>query len=116
MLHHNRNKKLGRETGPRLALMRSLAESLIVRGKIKTTEAKAKQLRRFIEPLVTKARTGTLASRRYLVSSLGTAARAEKLFKDIAPRYATRPGGYTRIIKMPVRLSDGARQALIEFV
>lgn len=115
-MHHSRQRKLSRETGPRLALLRSLAEGLIVRGKIKTTEAKAKELRRFIEPLVTKARTGTLASRRYLASCLGTAARAEKLFKDVAPRYVDRPGGYTRIIKMAPRLSDGARQAMIEFV
>jgi large subunit ribosomal protein L17 len=116
MMHHRRHRKLSREAGPRLALLRSLAEGLIVRGKIKTTEARAKELRRFIEPLVTKARTGTLASRRYLISSLGTAARAEKLFKDIAPRYVERPGGYTRVIKMAPRISDGARQAVIEFV
>lgn len=116
MRHHNYNRKLGLKSGPRRALLRSLAEALIMRGRIKTTEAKAKELRPFIERLVTKAKPGTLAARRLVISGLGTALRAKKLVDTIAPKYATRPGGYTRVIKLPPRKSDGAKMAIIEFV
>jgi large subunit ribosomal protein L17 len=116
MRHHNANRKFGRERNLRVALMRSLAEGLIKNGKIKTTEAKAKELRPFIEKLVTKARSNTLASRRLVISRLGNEARAKELFATIGPRYATRPGGYTRITKLPPRKSDSAKMAVIEFV
>ena len=84
------------------ALVRSLARSLVVRNRITTTTAKAKELRPFIERLVTNAKSGTLSARR--------------LIEKIAPKYATRPGGYTRIIKLPDRKADAAPMALIEFV
>ncbi len=110
-----KGKKFGRVKEQRKALMRSLASALVLHKKIKTTETKAKELRRFIEPLITKARTGDLHKRRqvrkYLSDSL-----TKRLFNDIAPSYKERPGGYTRIIKLAPRESDGARMAQIEFV
>ena len=116
MRHHNQNRKFGRESAERRALLRSLAEALIARGKIRTTEAKAKELRPFVEKLVTRARIGTLASRRLVMVRLGGAAAAKPLLDIIAPRYQKRPGGYTRITKLPPRRADGARLAVIEFV
>ena len=89
---------------------------MIGRGKIKTTEARAKSLRPFVEKLVTRARRGDLASQRLLIARLGRTSAVQKLTREIAPRYANRPGGYTRISKLPPRLSDGSRLAIIEFV
>lgn len=116
MRHHDANRKFGRETGQRRAFLRSLAEALIMRGKITTTEARAKELRPYVEKLVTIGRRGTLASRRLVVSRLGTAARAKKLCDEVAPKYKGRNGGYTRITKLPRRLADGSKMAVIEFV
>lgn len=116
MRHHNHNRKFGRERNQRRAFLRSLAVNLIVHGKIKTTTARAKELRPLIEKLVTRARAGDLAARRLLLARLGRAEAMQKLVTDIAPRYKERLGGYTRIIKLPARLSDGSPQALIEFV
>ncbi len=116
MRHHNSVRKFGRETGQRNALMRSLALSLVVRGKIKTTEAKAKELRPFIEKLITKGKNGTLGSRRIIISRLNSISGAKKIAEVIAPKYKERNGGYTRIIKLPTRMSDGAKMAQIEFV
>ncbi len=116
MRHHNANRKLGRERNQRLALLRSLAESLIEKGRIRTTEAKAKELRPFVEKLVTTARRGDLASKRLVIARLGTVARAKKLIDDLAPTYVNRAGGYTRIVKLPPRRSDGSKMAVIEFV
>lgn len=98
--------------------MRSLASSLILHGKIKTTEAKAKELRPMVEKLVTKGKNVTMASRRLVSSNLGDTKEVEikKLFEEIAPRYKDRKGGYTRIIKLPRRLADGSPMAIIEFV
>jgi large subunit ribosomal protein L17 len=116
MRHHNANRKFGRKKDQRLALLRSLAEALIKKGKIRTTEAKAKELRPFVEKLVTLARRNTLASRRLVISRLGAKERASELLQTIAPRYLGRPGGYTRITKLSPRLSDSAKMAIIEFV
>lgn len=116
MRHHNANRKFGRERQERRALLRSLAGALIKRGKIKTTEAKAKELRPYIEKLVTAARPGTLAARRRVIERLGTMAPAKKLISEIAPRYLDRKGGYTRISKLPPRVKDGSKMAIIEFV
>ncbi len=117
MLHAKKAKKFGREKGVRTALLRSLAISLIRDGKIQTTEAKAKELKKVIEPLVTKARTGTQAAIRLIESRLGNnSTETRKLIKEIAPKYATVSGGYTRIIKLKTRLKDAAKMALIEFV
>jgi large subunit ribosomal protein L17 len=96
--------------------MRSLALNLIINEKIKTTEARAKELRPFIEKLVTKGLEGTLASRRLIISRLGVPEGAQKLCDEISPRYKERNGGYTRITKLPVRAGDAAKMAVIEFV
>lgn len=116
MRHSNRIKKFGREKNQRGALMRSLAQALLKEGRIKTTEAKAKSLRPFVERLITHARTGTSASRRTIRERLGNDLNLKKFYKDIAPKYASRNGGYTRIVKSGVRLSDGAKMAIIELV
>lgn len=117
MRHHNKNRKFGREKGPRKALLSSLALSLILRNRIKTTEAKAKELRPYMEKIVTQAVTGTLSSKRLVVAKLQNQKKeVKKLFDEIAPKYKEVKGGYTRIIKMPRRLSDGSKMAMIEFV
>lgn len=117
MRHHNRNKKFGRERNVRNALMRSLARNLINEERITTTETKAKALRPFVERLVTAGRADTVAARRLVAARLGgRAPEAKKLVSEIAPRFKERPGGYTRIIKVAPRISDGAKMAVIEFV
>lgn len=116
MRHGNANRKFGRKTGQRRALLRSLANSLLRDGKIRTTEAKAKELRPFVEKLVTTARKNTLAARRLVIGRLGSEAQVGELMKTIAPRYEKRQGGYTRITKLAPRKSDSAKMAIIEFV
>lgn len=116
MKHHSKIRKLGRTRDVRKALIRSLALALVTSGKIKTTEAKAKELRPFIEKLVTKGKKNDLASRRVTISRLASEDGAKKLFNEIAPKYADRAGGYTRIIKLPARSGDGSGMAIIEFV
>lgn len=117
MKHHNKQRTFGRKSNVRLALMRSLARSLVKYEKIVTTEAKAKELRPFIESLVTKAAGEGVATRRLVSSRLGgEPILTKKLVDDIAPIYKDRPGGYTRITKLPVRRSDAAPMAQIEFV
>lgn len=117
MRHGNNKRKFGREKSERNALMKSMALNLIVREKIKTTLPKAKELRPFIEKLVTHAKKGDVATKRLVMSKL-TNRRPEtkKLFEVIAPRYTDRKGGYTRVIKLGVRKSDAAEMATIEFV
>lgn len=117
MRHHNANRKFGRERKVRTALLRGLAVSLIRDKKITTTEAKAKELRPFIEKLITGARSATLASRRNAVTKLGGVSVAAKtLVDDIAPMYAKRSGGYTRVVKLAPRGGDASKMAVIEFV
>ncbi len=119
MRHHNKNRKFGRNADGRRALLRSLALSLVRYGRIKTTEAKAKELRPFIEKLVTKARDAkeNLSTRRSIISTfMNRNEEAKKLIEEIAPKYKDRNGGYTRILKLPQRQGDAAKMALIEFV
>ncbi len=117
MRHHNRNRKFGRVRKVRKALVNSLALNLIVRERIKTTEPKARELRPIMEKLVTIAKKKTPASERLLASRLSNRTReATKLAKVIAPKYEGRTGGYTRILKLGARKSDGAKMAIIEFV
>ncbi len=116
MKHHKVKPKLGRVRSQRKALLRTLAVSLIRHERIETTEAKAKALRPFIERLVTLARRNDLAARRLVISRLGTNADLGKLFDQIAPRMKDRPGGYTRVVKLPPRAGDAACKAIIEFV
>ena len=117
MRHSNNKRKFGRKRKVRVALVSSLALNLIIRGKIKTTEPKAKELRPFVEKLVTKAKKGDMASRRSVISTLtGRRPETKKLFEVIAPKYVERKGGYTRIFKLGQRKSDGTKMAIIEFV
>ncbi len=117
MKHKIKGKKFGREKDQRKALFRSLVASLIERGRIFTTEAKAKELRPVIEKLITRSQDQSLSTRRLLLSRLGNNEKAlEKLVKEIAPKYKDRKGGYTRVLKLPARKSDSSKQALIEFV
>ena len=117
MRHHNSNRKFGRGKVQRQALLNSLALNLIVREKIKTTEPKAKELRPFMEKLITRAKTGNLATRRLMISELSNRDKEiKKLFEIIAPKYSDKRGGYIRILKLGARKSDGARMAMIEFV
>lgn len=117
MRHGNQNRKFGRSRDQRTALMRGLAISLIEEGKIKTTEAKAKELSSFADRLVTYGKEGTVAARRRAASALGEPndATIKKLFDVIAPTYKERNGGYTRVIKMGRTLA-GRDEAVIEYV
>lgn len=117
MQHAKRNRTLGRTRRGRTALLRGLATSLILEERIVTTTAKAKELRPFIEKLITLSLNDTLASRRLVSSRLGEpkAEVISKLFKEIAPRYSDRNGGYTRIVKMGT-VSPGREDSVIEFV
>ena len=110
------NQRLfGREFNQRKAFLKALLTSLIEHNRIRTTEPRAKTLKREADKLVTRAKKGTIASRRLLLRSVGTKA-ADKLVMDVAPKFADRAGGYTRIVKLGRRVSDGAPMAMIEFV
>jgi large subunit ribosomal protein L17 len=117
MRHANKNRTLSRTRSGRTALLRGLAVALINEGKVVTTEAKAKELRPFIERLVTHGKKNSVAGRRLVSSNLGEPDElvTKKLFAEIAPKYAERNGGYTRIIKMG-RSKAGRDEAVIEFV
>lgn len=115
MRHHNHNRKFGRVTKVRKALVNSLARSLVLHQRIETTEPKAKELRPFIEKLVTNGKSGTVAVRRVIGAKIG--ANASKILIDtLSKKYEDRKGGYTRITKSGRRLSDGSKMAIIEFV
>lgn len=117
MRHHNAKRKFGRVKNQSNALIRSLAFNLIVRERIKTTEAKAKELRPFIEKLVTLAKKGGLSACKVVSSRLSNRKKeTRKLFDVIVPRYADKKGGYTRVLKLGSRKSDGAKMAIVEFV
>jgi large subunit ribosomal protein L17 len=116
MRHRKAGRQLRRTSEQKLALMRNLATSLIEYGAIETTEAKAKELRPFVEKLITKARTGTLHSRRLAGRHVQKREAADKLFQELGPRFAKRPGGYTRILKTGHRKGDGAEMARIELI
>ena len=115
MKHLKKGRKFGRKRDQRKALLKSLARSLVLHEKIKTTQAKAKELRPFIEKLVTRARKGDLNAHRYIARIFNDKPR-KKLINQIAKRYDKRAGGYTRIIKLGPRKSDTAQMAIIEFV
>ena len=116
MRHRKSGRKLGRKTGHRRAVMSNLASRLIEHKRIKTTEAKAKELRMFIEPLVTFARRGDLHARRQVLRKIPHKDIVSILFNDIGPVYTKRDGGYTRIIKLGFRDNDRAPVSMIEFV
>ena len=117
MQHRKTGRKLGRVRKQRTALLRGLARSLILHEKIKTTEAKAKELRPFVEKLITKSKLDSVSSRRLIDSRLGGEDEAvKKLFETLAPRYKERSGGYTRITKLSSKSDDARQVAQIEFV
>ena len=116
MRHHSKNRKFGRERNQRRALLRMLAGSLIMHGKITTTEAKAKELRPFIEKLITVSKTKTLGGIRMVRKRIGNSAVGGQLINDVAARYQNRSGGYLRITKIAPKKSDGRKMAVIEFV
>lgn len=109
-------RRLSRDTNERKALFRSMATSLITYGKIDTTEAKAKAVRPWVEKLVTRSKVNTLHSRRRLLGEIPSPLIVEKLVSTLGPLFATRPGGYTRIVKMGPRMGDSAPMVRLEFV
>ena len=116
-MRHNKNfNHLGRQAGHRKALMSNMASSLILHKRIETTVAKAKAVKQFVEPLVTKSKEDTTHSRRVVFSYLKQKEAVTELFRTIAPKIAERPGGYTRILKKGFRLGDAADMCIIEFV
>jgi len=117
-MRHNKNgRKLNRTSAHRKALNRNLTRSLILHGRIKTTLPKAKEMIPFASRIVTLAKEGSLASRRRAIQLMGESEAVGKLFTEIAPKFADRPGGYLRIVKTPFgRLGDRAEQAFVEFV
>lgn len=117
MRHHDTKRKFHRERDVRKAFMRSLAEALILKEKILTTEARAKELRPMVEKLITRGKTGGVAARRDIASVLGgRSAVVKKLVDTLGPRFKDRKGGYTRITKVVKKSSDGRASAVIEFV
>lgn len=116
MRHGNKNNALGRKKAHRDALLSNLAVSLIEHKRIETTLAKARALRLFVEPLITKSKEDSTHSRRTVFSYLQNKEATAALFRDVAPKVAGRPGGYTRIIKLGNRLGDAAEVAMIELV
>ncbi len=116
MRHGKKFNHLGRKVGHRKALLRSLSAALIKHKRINTTLAKAKALRVYIEPLLTKSKKDTMHSRRVVFSYLQDKEAVKELFSDIAGKIADRPGGYTRVIRTGFRLGDSAEMAMIELV
>ena len=116
MRHRNGLRKLNRTSEHRAAMLRNMAVSLLQHEAIKTTLPKAKELRRVVEPLITLAKEPTLANRRLAFNRLRDRDIVSKLFNELGPRFATRPGGYTRILKMGFRVGDNAPMAYVELV
>lgn len=116
MRHGHGLRKLNRTSEHRLAMLRNMMNSLIEHEVIKTTVPKAKELRRVVEPMITLAKEATLANRRLAFDRLRDRDSVTKLFNDLGPRFKTRPGGYTRILKMGFRVGDNAPMALVELV
>lgn len=116
MRHLKSGRKLNHHSSHRIALARNQATELLRHGRITTTEAKAKNLRPYVEKLITTARGGDLHARRLINREIHDVEIQRKLMNEIAPRYAERPGGYTRIYRLQRRRGDGVREALIELI
>ncbi len=116
MRHHRSGKKLGRDSAHRKALYANLAGALIEHGRIKTTEAKAKAVKPFAEQMITLGRRGELHARRQALAFLRSQDVVHKLFAEVAPRFADRPGGYSRIVKIGPRYGDAAQMVYLELV
>lgn len=116
MRKFKKGRKLSRKRDQRRALLKSLASALILHGKITTTEAKAKEVRPFVERTISHAKKGDALQARRLLARYYTKQVATKLLSEVAPRYKERNGGYTRVVKIPPRHRDAARMAIIELV
>jgi len=116
MRHRSKGRILGRPTASRKSLLANLAQSVILYEKVRTTEAKAKEVRSLVERLITTGKKPTLANRRQLVAKLPTANAVKKVLEVLGPRYEKRAGGYTRIAKLGRRQGDAAKMAVIELV
>ena len=116
MRHHKSGRKLGRDSAHRKALYANLTVALIEHGRIRTTEAKAKEVRPIAEQMITLGKRGDLHARRQAMAELRSNDVVHKLFADVAPRFAERQGGYTRIVKLGPRQGDAASMALLELV
>ena len=116
MRHNKAINHLGRKSGHRKAMLANMATSLILHKRIQTTVAKAKALKVYVEPLITKSKEDTTHSRRVVFSYLKNKEAVTELFRTVAPKIADRPGGYTRVLKTGFRQGDGADMALIELV
>ena len=116
MRHNKAINHLGRKSGHRKAMLANMATSLILHKRIQTTVAKAKALKMYVEPLITKSKEDTTHSRRVVFSYLKNKEAVTELFRTVAPKIADRPGGYTRVLKTGFRQGDGADMALIELV
>ena len=116
MRHGNGLRKLNRTSAHRQAMLRNMMNSLLEHEAIKTTVPKAKELRRVVEPMITLAKTDSVANRRLAFARLRDDASVVKLFTVLGPRYQARPGGYTRILKMGFRVGDNAPMAFVELV
>jgi large subunit ribosomal protein L17 len=114
--HRRAGKKLGRDSAHRKALYSNLAGALIEHGRIKTTEAKAKAVKPFAEQMITLGKRGDLHARRLALAELRSQDVVHLLFADVAPRFADRPGGYTRIVKLGPRYGDAAEMVYLELV
>ncbi len=116
MRHRKGNKKLGKPTDQRIALLRTLMVAFFSNQKIKTTDTRAKEVRKLAEKLITFAKEGTLASRRQALKVLPNAEIVKSIFNDIAPKFSQRNGGYTRLTKVGIRQGDAATISLLELV
>lgn len=116
MRHRTKGRKLNRTAEHRRAMLANMATSLVLHERVETTVAKAKELRQYVEPLITKARRGDLHARRVVERRIKDREALSKLFTDLGPRYAERPGGYTRVLKLGHRQGDAAEMAIIELV
>lgn len=116
MMHNRKGKVLGRPKAAREAMLRNLAQSVILYENVNTTLTKAKAVKPLVEKLITLGRNTTLTSRRALMRVLTIESAAHKVLEELGPRYAKRPGGYTRIIKLGRRLGDGAESAQIQLI
>jgi large subunit ribosomal protein L17 len=116
MRHRKKGRSFSRTAEHRKAMMRNMATSLFLHGRLETTTEKAKELRQYAEPLITKAKRGDLHARRLVARKIQDGTALTKLFSEIGPRYAERPGGYTRVRLLGHRAGDAAEMAIIELV
>jgi len=116
MRHAKKGRKLGTDASHTKAMLRSLAAALLANERIKTTEARAKEMRPLVDRIITWGKRGDVHARRLALAELGDQALVKKVFDDIAPRYAERPGGYTRILKLGPRKGDAAPMVIMELV